>query len=397
MPKELPPGPENKDIVIRPQSRMPAVSELRSKVNREKELVGDRDVEILFDKLERTGLDRFDGELISLLERVIKENNYRTVVGELAKFFYPYIETIAPKVAGWFSFWEGAQWGKEFITTYVTENLKQQGKDALSTILFEETGFLASIKRMINEAVDKVASTLINTMAGGAGGMAGIAAYIPSGIAGYLGGSFITGGSLGVFREMKRSSGFEIIGGYIEKSERMIESDIPNEDGTDPRQDLIVLHKRILNDPKRMGHKLKNEDWLKFAAAVRRARVDILRDKTKAPDIIADAEARQSLEAQSRVTDQIIEIQSEIAEVDMEMAAEILNQYQTQLARELRPAEKRIINYNDAIHRAQRYVNAFVREGMNGTGLPFLLRVVRSAGRTVIGASVPGSRVIFKR
>ena len=158
----------------------------------------------------------------------------------------------------------------------------------------------------------------------------------------------------------------------------MIPEQKRNEDGSDPRLALIALHERIAKDPKLLGYRLNNREWVVFVAAVRSARVDLLREKTRVPEIIVSEEVLSGLERQKKIIDAFISAQTEIAEEDVTLAENILIQFESKISAESQP----LITKQDEmlkIHKVMaRYSRRIGRGALEGTGIPLLSRMASS-------------------
>lgn len=384
----------------------PPIDELKRKAAGERALYRNRDIETLLNKLENEVLDRFDGELVNFMADVLKRGNYKLTFRALIPYIEKPFVAVSPKLAGFLAGLRIGDLGQEWAGSYVKEDMVAKGRVLMNKLMPDGKGFFniendgsiwdtiqswwnnmqEKAEKLIQETITKFGNMLVEGMATGVGATAGLVSYPFMAVGGYLGSSFVIGGSIGVLREIKKSAGFEQIAPFVERSEKMISNGVKNEDGTDPRHDLIVLHKKISEDPRRMGHKLANEEWMILSAAVRRARVDILREKTRTPDIILSPNARREMKTQSQVVGRIIENSEGIADADMEMAVSILAQYDTMLDRDTDRTDRDFVNYNASYYKSIRYSQAFVREGVRGTGLPL---VVKSLQR-ILNVAVKG-------
>lgn len=394
--------------------KVPSKSELLTRTSREVGLYRNKNIEVLLSKLETGTLDNFDGELVKLLEATLKEGNYKkTLLAVVVPYFERLTGAVAPTITGIWGGFRIADAGKEFADSYVKEDVVNKGRRLLDFLMLNETGlfdvegddwietlqgWFNEVKIWLAERTNKVVrqfgGALVEGMASSVGFTAGWISYPFAAVGGYLGTSFLVGGGIGVAREMKKSSGFEQIAEYVERSERMVNEDVRSEDGTDPRHDLIVLHGRIAEDPNRLGHKLKNEDWLRLSAAVRNARVSILREKTQVPEIIMSKEVRDVLGRQAELIDRLVESGGEIANEDLVMATEIISQYDGALDRDTSAVERRFINYNSAYAKTIRYSQAFVREGIRGTGIPLVVKTVGKLLNISSRLGVPGTGIL---
>ncbi len=356
------------------------------------------DAQTLLAKLESGSLDNFDGNIVRFLQEVLSDKNRTSLLTKLNKIMPSFLLALGPKAAGVLGAIKGAEFGKQYAHEKTAEYVTGRGSEYLSALLLneknwllDEAGWFANFEKAINqklhsailginEVVREKATSVITEVAEKTGGFAGELAEIPSGIAGYLAGSALTGSVLGVFREIRRSSGFAKIAEIIGKSDRMISAD--EKTGTeDPRLELLVLQRKIIEDPKRLDHKLKNEEWLRLAVAVRAAKSDLLREKTIVPSIIASQEIKDALEKQRAIVEAIITGQGGLSEIDRETAAEILSQFDNQLAEDVDPLEKRFKNHNGIYRKLGRYSRAFVVSGFNATGIPLLWKMAKFTTR----------------
>lgn len=429
---------------------LPTGQELLDQAAQESRLSGDENITVLIEKLDRGILDSFDGETIALLEKVLKDNNSRNLLHGIRPYLEAAVGALGPKLAGIWGGYEGGGIAMKWGEKYVNEAVRHQGRELIQAAALKEAGLFDAnqgiagtvmqwlknaetasdssffqslaegthkaleavisklnelyiyVAHLINQAVQDGGTLIVGGMAKTGGFAAGVMSYPAGAIGGYLGVSFLAGAGISTYREVKRSSGFEQIDEYVQSSEKMIENGVKNEDGSDPRQELIVLHKKILADAKQMGHDLKNEEWLTLAAAVRKARVSILREKIGAgfKDRIVPPAARQELEKWAGLSEKIIsvvDIENDIAEADLEAAAEILQQFNAQLAADLNPVEKSVYNYNSNLEKAKRYAQAFVSGGLNGTGLPVFLKVMAKLMNFTARRAIPGAGLILKK
>jgi Trp operon repressor len=253
------------------------------------------------------------------------------------------------------------------------------------------------VSHIINLAVQNGGKIIVDGMAEAGGLLAGPVGYTGGAIGAYLGVSFVAGAGFEIASEIKRSAGFEQMGEYVDRSEQMIKTGQKNEDGSDPRHELMVLEQRIMEDPNHLGHKLSNEEWLHFAAAVRNARVSLLKEKISHQDnILHTPEEQQELSRRAEIISQFVDDQNSIADADEELATKILDGFNRAVVRESRSAEEKVYNYNSVKEKAKRYGRAFARGGLNGTGIvPFMRTTAKFAARAT-KLAIPGSRFVFK-
>lgn len=355
------------------------------------EKMGQKGADVVLAKLERESLDVFDGESIRLLEATLKDKNKITLLTVINEALPSIFSALGPRAAGVFAYFQAAEFGKKYASDKARRYVTAQGQEYLAKILFDENGWLATVKKKVNEELQQKIIPLIDDLAQKAGELAGSIAEVPSGVAGFLVASGVTGGIIGVYREAKRSRGFEYIGEKIDRSNKMVKTKIiePEEKDSkkkkpdDPRLSLLVLQRKILEHPKRMGHKLKNEEWLQMVLAARAAKIDLLREKTAAPAIVTSPEVGRELAHQARLAEAIIADQAALTEIDREATTEILSQFDRLLNDEMDPIEKRFKNYNSLGKKTLRYGAAFATSGLEATGIPLLWRVTRFSAKVV--------------
>lgn len=368
----------------------------------------EKNVDILLKKLE-TGVscDIFDGSTIKLLDEVLWDAKKKSIL-EL-KVFRSVAEWIASKMAGVgvgvLAMEEGSKYASEIAKGYlrekmlleigsnktsipkeVTETIVSTGdqtnfllamREAASSLVSTANAALTQVKEKVQDvgttAVNYVSETFINNIAGPTTEML---SKPPLAVGGFLLGAGVVGGGISVVRAMRERSGFEPIAKMIQKSDEFIENGRTSEDGRDPRLELIAYFENISEDPKHIGHKLSQEEWLMLAGAVRMARASILRDMTHAPRIVAEAQAEEAMSRQERIVEDIIQNQQDLAEADMKLATEILAQFGEHLGKDLDPIKQKF-KYNDTfLPKIGAYSKAFIRGGFDATGIPMAWRMV---------------------
>lgn len=337
-------------------------------------------VDILLREIEGGRLTAFDGASVSLLQEVLKEEGKMKVFSYLLDKFDDIFLWLGTHIG---SKYAGYEVGKAVTKSELgKEYAKRKASEYLSRVLRLdiEEGILGKIKEEIQE---RLIQPIIDSFLAP---LAGQVAVIPSAIGGYLGGSVLTGGTVELLRERKRSHGFERIAILIEASEQMIRDRKRKDNTQDPRDEIIAYHEAIIEDPKRLGHHLINEEWLQFVAAARKAKVDKLRELTRSPAIVAADKTKEGLTIQENLVETIIHAQERITQADQEMAIAILSQFDKELEKLDDPVEKYIKGNHRIFPKITRYSKAFVRGGVNATGVPLLFRMVK--GTIKIGVRV---------
>jgi len=398
---------------------------LRLQVGGNKELQANTHAGILLRKLEslESGgeiLDNFDGQTIKLLNQTLGLEKHRPIMDSLRPLVRfgnkwligPAFVFTAPKVAGYFGGEKGGEMVSDWATNLIHQKIVAQGDAAIQKVLLQETGIVNQSQgaqgmigqllekaqqltndayvyaaQSINLAVQNGGKFIVEEMAKLGGSVAGTVMWPVGAIGGYLVVSFGVGGVIGLVNEHRQSSGFEPIFERIKKSEKMIKDGERNKDKSDPRTELIVFEDKLLSDPKRMGYtRVTNVEWLSFAVAVRNARVSILRDKTggmtaedpkdRPQNILVDADdsVRRELERKAEVVKRFIDAHEGIAEADEQLAGRILEQYCSSLEDDKRLVEGKVRNRNTFLKRSTRYSWACVKGGMNGTGVPLVVK-----------------------
>ncbi|HEY4520618.1 MAG TPA: hypothetical protein VJJ72_02340 [Candidatus Paceibacterota bacterium] len=375
-----------------------------------REAIQNPDAAILLKELASGELPAFDRTNLELLERAIKDGNKATILKGLHKGS-GVLQGVGPKVVGILSVPKSMEIGQEYVDEAVTEATKEKAIEILDNIAinitvpdlpsykFEsewlqwlntlqeyvnklvndiEAWYKVAVEQKVNEKIQEFSAKAADVISTTSGDVIGWLAQFPAGVLGYLATSAFAGGTIGGTREWLRATGFQDISKAIEDSQRMIQEKKRNEDGSDPRLALIALHERIAKDPKLLGYRLNNREWVVFVAAVRSARVDLLREKTRVPEIIVSEEVLSGLERQKKIIDAFISAQTEIAEEDVTLAENILIQFESKISAESQP----LITKQDEmlkIHKVMaRYSRRIGRGALEGTGIPLLSRMASS-------------------
>ncbi len=210
----------------------------------------------------------------------------------------------------------------------------------------------------------------------------GYAAYLPSATIGYLAGSALFGGAVGVYQEIKKEHSFAVVKELIDTMESSVDA---SREKRDACLELIATFTKISNKVKEVdkhGYSFTRDQWLAFASAVREAKVYLLRDKTKPAEIIADPAVKKGMEVQNEVVRGIIDNQKGLTDADRELATAILGQFCTAISQDIDPIMREHAAHNHIASRIQRYSGVFVRKGFAATGLPLLWRAMKVALET---------------
>lgn len=373
----------------------------------------------------------FDAPCEELLEKVYKDKTKAYILKSL-NHGSGIIEGLGPKIAGIMAAPEAAKIGSEYVEKAVNEASKEKVVDVLSHVAINinvpdlptyqfqsewlqwlntlqsminklindiEAWYKVVVEAKVNEKIQEYSSAAAQAIANASGTVAGYVAYLPAGAAGYLATSAMAGAVVSGGREYLRASSFKDIAPKVEAAERMIKDKVKNPDGTDPRLDLIALHERISEDPKLLGYKLTPKEWLALSEAVRAVRVDLLREKTAAPEIVASPEVVSALERQKRIIEAFVNSQKEIADEDIYLALEILSQFEYQVATEAIPFMAKQDKESEPIEKMIRYARRMGRGAMEGTGLPMLYRGCKfffRAGLKTIKFTARPDKLIFR-
>ena len=336
------------------------------------------------------GLDKFDGESVELLRQVLKEDDKGIIAKRLSKAFPGIFAFVAPKAAGILTGMAGAQEGSN-IVAHSTANMLARH------LMADEAGIFSGIQKFSN---DTLVVPFINSVAR----LTGEVASIPAGILAYFIGAGIAGGSVAVWRERKRSQGFEPIGELIDRlakfeslreregkkragasrgnnKEKQEEEEEEEEDKIegDPRLQIIRLIEQYVKNPE-ARRKLANEEWVQLVSAGRRARVSLMREYTKSPRIVINPEARRALGQQEELAEQIIRSRK-LAEVDLIAAGELLEEFNEEARSDAERESLGELEPRGERERLWNYAQVFVTEGYNTSGLPIFLRLVGRGAR----------------
>ncbi len=230
----------------------------------------------------------------------------------------------------------------------------------------------------LNQSVHAVNEYVVQPTIDGTASATGYAAYLPSAAIGYLTGSALFGGSMGIYQEIKKERSFAVVGELIDT----IKSG--EGDRETSCRELIALFTKISNEVeggKKDAYSFTRDQWLAFAGAVREARVFLLRKKTKPSQIIADPAVKQGNERQSSVVESIIS-HNELAAADRELACEILSQFDDIVGRDIDPIMKQYADKDRIGSKIQRYSGVFVKKGFSATGLPLLWKASMAVLKT---------------
>ncbi|OGI60092.1 hypothetical protein A2641_02895 [Candidatus Nomurabacteria bacterium RIFCSPHIGHO2_01_FULL_37_25] len=366
-----------------------------------------RHEEILLEKLEIGGnCDLFDGSTLELLGKILQDTEEKGLMR--LKVFNNVINWIVPKMAGVgtgaVAMDEGSKYAAEIAKGYLREkmllevgskNVPMPSK-AVETITQQvtQTDFFGTLRDTVNSiantaqaalvhatekvqeggamAVNYASETFINNIAGPTTEML---SKPPLAVGAFLLGAGIVGGGLSMIHTMRERSGFGLIDNLIQKSYEFIENGKISEDSHDPRLDLIAYFKNVSEDPKHLGHKLSQEEWLIFAGSVRAARASVLHDMTQAPRIVVGEEVKEGINRQEKIVEDIVSNQQALAESDIALATEILSQFGEHLGKDIDPIKQKLKYDNNLLPKISLYSKVFIRGGFDATGIPMAWRI----------------------
>jgi hypothetical protein len=196
--------------------------------------------------------------------------------------------------------------------------------------------------------------------------------YLPSAAIGYLLASGFVGGTAGVVEHMRHERSFAHILELISRCKETYAGEVGSEN--DPRVLLIAEFARSSQQGELKKLNLTQAQWLTFAAETRKAKCSLLREKTRAPEIVLDEE-KTVIEKKQRVIDSIVlNRQSDLAQADRELATIILAQFEKSVAQAIDPIDAAHAQQQELSKKIVKYSGIFVRSGINATGLPTLWR-----------------------
>ena len=229
----------------------------------------------------------------------------------------------------------------------------------------------------VDVSVEGINHTVIQPAIESASDAVGWTSYLPSAAIGYLLASGFAGGVAGVIQERREKNSFAHYSDLIAEVNSFKPEDNPVSFEQDPRVKLAVEFKRISETPDKTKYSFTKEEWLLFAAGAREAKCSLLRSKTRAAEITLPEE-HPVLERKVRAIDGImLNEQSQLAEADMELAKNILVQFDTRLTQEMSPLEKENALQNTVSRKILRYSKTFVKSGLNATGIPTLWKATK--------------------
>lgn len=265
-----------------------------------------------------------------------------------------------------------------------------------------------SVSDVVGQNLERVTSSANHniirpTIDAVSGAFANVTTWVPAGIIGYILGSGAIGGTIAVVQEKRKKNSFafyeplmERVMNYPDHENGRDEDENIEDPGAvdqDPRVELIHAFNQILEEPDKSKYHFTKEEWLRFAASVREARVSLLREKTESPDV-AIPELTTGLAKQEKIVDDIAwnrftKQQAGLAEADSNLAADILTQYDRALEKDLSPVERRYAAENTSFKNLARYSKTFVRGGIKATGLPTIWKAVKLGAKVVRKAVLP--------
>ncbi|MBI3632503.1 MAG: hypothetical protein HY225_03580 [Candidatus Vogelbacteria bacterium] len=368
---------------------------------------GDKNIAILQNKLENGTLDLFDKNSVTLLARVMNNPQKAGLLERIARGTATHVvEKITPIVSGIAGVEMGIKIGHDLIKSAAMKYMSgflpsaianKEAHEFIKVVTTDQTatgisaaweGFKEYVVKpaaqLSQEGLSKTAETagrgtdvIISKSAEGIGQVA----QIPTGAIGWLVGSALVGGTIGVYKEMREASSFAPLAKMIEESKI----------NPDARLSLIVMEKKIVEDRNMMGFKLSRDEWLTFISSVRDAKISILKEKTALSKIVADPTNlyyKQWVENHRSLVDSICDGQKRIAETDRQMSTQILaqfnknktnmvNEFNTSLEIDLSPVQKQLAGYHSLSDKTLRYGKAFMDGALNATGLPMLWRITK--------------------
>ena len=377
-----------------------------------KETLNNENVRILIEQLETGSLQTFDQNSVELLQKVLQDNNKKGILSSIKEAGLWSVSALGAKVAGVFAGWELAGAAKEYISgkmktylsgiwavdpkSFLTEVAKPDagatglfgaGKEALKAYIAQPMQELynQTVSGTANALNEKIIRPLIDSIAS----LTGYSVIVPAGALGYLGGSMLIGGAVEMYREKKKNKSFERIDDLITKIKETKDKRDIDKDGFDPRLELIALHDEIVQTEGK-NFKMSNEEWLMFVGAVRSVKIELLREKTLRPLIVVGDDLDQELKRQQEIIEAIIGGQQEIINLDLKTAAAILASFETEIGKEVEPVAKYLKNSNNFFRKLGQYSKAFVRGGINATGLPTLGRLWKKISKLAATYSTGG-------
>ena len=339
--------------------------------------------EVILDKLTTGKLDRFDGEAVELLSKVLHDENRVGMLETLKEGSTDLAlwagAVLGPKIAGVGGGGVAAEFGSGAISEKITAWASAQLVEKLGSIWAQADSlqdFLA--------AVSAVSETL---------------SKIPLGIAGYLGASMATGAGLEMMREYRRSGDFATLQEYMDKSRGLIRDEEGQSADRDPRLDLIALQRMIAEDPNQLGYDaVDNAEWMNFVGAVREAKISLVRDKLQLPEVVRDPAILKSLELDVARIEKFLIGQERLTEVDMDAVTQILERFECVIEPQVAESQQRLEKYSGIIAKIRRYGGAALNGALNGTGLPTLWKMAkfttRAATKTAATVSSGGLNLL---
>jgi hypothetical protein len=410
---ELPDSSNEKEefLPVKVEEKKPLSPEELEKL-KSKESLNNENIRILIEQLETGSLQTFDQNSVELLQKVLADNNKKGILSSIKEAGLWSVSALGAKVAGVFAGWELAGAAKEYVSGkmknylsgiwnvdpsgMLTEVAKTDtgasgifgaGKEALKAYIAQPMQELynSTISGTANALNDKILHPMIEAVSK----LTGFTVVLPAGALGYLGGSMLVGGTIEMYKERKKNKSFERIDELITKIKETKDKRDIDKDGFDPRLELIALHDEIVQMEGK-NFKMSNEEWLIFVGAVRSVKVELLREKTLRPLIVVGDELDQELKRQQEIIEAIISGQQEIVNLDLETAAAILASFETKISNEVEPVAKYLKNSNNFFRKIGQYSKAFVRGGINATGLPTLGRLWKKISKIASTYSTGG-------
>ncbi len=393
-------------------------------------------VRVLTEQLETGSTSHFDAELVSLLQEISESKEKSRIASTLVNTGLVTLRSVGSKIAGIFGALEAGIQTKQYVAreaseylsehmyltsdsvkslpskaaTSITETAQEAEKHmhpdvaggfrdlfgAIKDTVKDITGATkdtiegAGGKEMLDATKEAIVSgtgkgvdstvdgvnQLLHPAIDAASETAGWTSYLPAAAIGYMLASGIVGGIAGVLKERKDRNSFDHVKPLIDRVWTFNKENVENSE-QDPRIELVVVFNQMKNEPNKSKYSLTKEEWLLLATATREARCSLLREKTKAPEITLGIE-KKSLETKSDIVERIISnTQYSLAEEDMNLAREILVQYDNRLTQDMQPLEKQNALENKMSRKIVRYSKTFVQSGLKSTGLPTLWKGVK--------------------
>jgi hypothetical protein len=346
----------------------------------------------------------FDKQSVDLLRQVITDKNKASLILHFTKLGLFMADKFGHILGGVASAYGAAEVGRAYVTHQVRTELlsrflidkakllldanpaKISEDEILAGVRQALADFFSSTKDVVNagtgKIVDAVNTSVVRPTVETTASFLGEVASYPAGAMGWFGGSALTGGLIQTGLAYKRRASFSRLEEFIKKSETVIASGSLGDQAVDPRVVLIELEKQIALNPNQQGYKLNNEEWIQFCSAVRRAKVSLLKEKTKIPEItVSSPELTALLERQRKLVECIVEANRGISQADQTEIAKILEKLATANLSEQQKAGVMLDQQNRTLAKLGYYSKAFVSGAWSSTGIPLAWKLGKGIGK----------------